>query len=278
MTQQNNANNNTGSTATEEKKSNFVNTRCGSYFSDESCLILGYSSDGYGRTFATVQFAPRFPETRGRAPRKGEKIYDYDNIIFVSINSSDLEDLLGMVKKMIANKEIGEVGIRTGGESNEKNLRLIRTSSLEGYKGEGPSDEFVLYVESNVGNAQFNAQFPFNCKELTYYKDLTVVKEGESDSIVEKTNTMLKVFVRWLGRMSEVLQTPFDYIPSRQAANYRNARERRQPMGNSNGRVVTRRGAPNQQQNGSGQAPAQQQETSYESGWGSTTDDEDLPF
>jgi DNA-binding Lrp family transcriptional regulator len=278
MTQQNNANNNTNSNATEEKKSNFVNTRCGSYFSDDSCLILGYSSDGYGRTFATVQFAPRFPETRGRAPRKGEKIYDYDNIIFVGINSSDLEDFLDMVKKMVVNKEIGEVGIRTGGEGNEKNLRLIRTSSLEGYKGEGPSNEFILYVESSVGNAQFNAQFPFSCKELTYYKDLTAVKEGEADSIVEKTNTMLKVFVRWLNRMAEVLQTPLDYIPIRQAVNYRNAREQRKPMGNSNGRVVTRRGAPNQQ-NGGGQAPAQQQaETSYEAGWGGTADDGDLPF
>lgn len=277
MTQQNNAATNANNT-TEEKKSNFVNTRCGSYFSDDSCLILGYSSDGYGRTFATVQFAPRFPETRGRAPRKGEKIYDYDNLIFVSIDSQNLEDFLDMVKKMVVNKEIGEVGIRTGSEGNEKNLRLIRTSSLEGYKGNGPSDEFVLYVETNVGEAQFNAQFPFNCKELTYYKDLTVVKEGESDSIVERTNTGIKVFVRWLNRMAEVLQTPLDYIPSRQAANYRNARERQHPMGNSNGRVVTRRGAPTGgaaqgQQNG-GQAPA----TSYEAGWGGQAEDGDLPF
>lgn len=278
MTTQNNANNNTNTAAAEEKKSNFVNTRCGSYFSDDSCLILGYSSDGYGRTFANVQFAPRFPETRGRAPRKGEKIYDYDNLIFVSINSSDLEDFLSMVVKMMANKEIGEVGIRTGGEGNEKNLRLIRTSSLEGYQGSEPSDDFVLYVETNVGEAQFNAQFPFNCKELTYYKDLKAMKEGESDAIVEKNNTMLKVFVRWLKRMAEVLQTPLDYIPSRQAANYQRARERQHPMGNSNGRVVSRRGDPT-----GGAAQGQQggqaaQAPSYEQGWGGQQEDGDLPF
>ena len=274
MTQQNN----TATNATEEKKSNFVNTRCGSYFSDDSCLILGYSSDGYGRTFATVQFAPRFPETRGRAPRKGEKIYDYDNLIFVSIDAQNLEDFLGMTKKMLSDPTIGEVGIRTGNEGNEKNLRLIRTSSLEGYKGDSPSDEFVLYVEANVGDAQFNAQFPFNCKELTYYKDLTAVKEGEADSITERTNTGIKVFARWLSRMAEILQTPLDYIPSRQAVNYRNARERQHTMGNSNGRVVTRRGAPTGNATASQQNAGQTQTTSYEEGWGGKTDDDDLPF
>jgi len=279
MTQQNTA---PANETNSEKKSNFVNTRCGSYFSNDSCLILGYSSDGYGRSFATVQFAPRFPETRNRAPRKGEKIYDYENLIFVPIDSQNIEDFLGMTKKMLVDNTIGEVSIRVGNEGNEKLLRLIRTSSLDGYKGEGPSDEFILYVEANVGDATFTSQFPFECKVLTYYKDITQVKEDDSTNgaINERTNTMMKVFVRWLSRMAEVLETPLDYIPARQAYNYSKARERH-PMGNTNGRVVSRRGAPTGNANGApaaNAAPQQAEATSYEGGWGGTDEDPDLPF
>lgn len=271
--------NNNSSAAAETKESRYVNTRCASFFSDDSCLILGYSSDGYGRNFATVQFAPRFPETRGRNPRKGEKIYDYENIIFVSIDALNLQKFAYMVKKLLADKNIGEVGIRTGSENNEKSLRLIRTSSLDGYKGDGPSDEFVLYVESTVDNATFTAQFPFNNEELVYYKDLTTKQEGDaegSDEISESFNAHLKAFVTWLFKSTEVVMMPLDYIPARQAANYRYARDHRAPMGNSNGRVISRRGAPTQ--GGAAQGNQQQQAPSYAEGWGGQADEGDLPF
>lgn len=267
---QNNNNNNNNNTT------KYTTVKSISMYSQSSAMILGYSSDGFGRSYGTITLAPRFEETKGKDPERGQKIYDYDNSIFVSLDAFNLKRLNMLLSSMLSGTAIGEVEVKTGTDTNGCSVRVIRDSSLEGYKGKEVSLDFTLYVEKTTGDNTVACEFNFTAEQMTALVDVVGKPTNATSDEIDLgiSNISMEVFADWVAVAAKAVLSPLDYISLKTkhlGGASSNGGSRPQQ---TSGRFISRRGTSNS-------AAANSDATAAESNtpWQETEEgDEDLPF
>ena len=189
------------------------------YNNETSALRLGLSSDGYGRKYASIRMAPVFKEMAGKVPTKGELVYDYDNMVFVSLNVEEMSQL----KYFISMLAVTEAGIES--EKKDKTLlsdfevtatktsklRLVRASSVDETgdgKGYGDPMDFMLFISRSD---DVTCCFKFKSQKASIFKDLQMPLKKGDDEIVLQTNFAFSVFCDWVTETYRQMVSAIDY-------------------------------------------------------------------
>ena len=123
----------------QRRQSTFTNSGWSSYDNTFSAMSFVMANDAM-----LLQFAPILPDMVGRTPKKGEKVYDYDNKVNVSLTAHAVQ--LQQAVDFLLDSDDSVKSVQVGGEF--EGASSITIFKPHGIKLNGQSyDNFVMRIE-----------------------------------------------------------------------------------------------------------------------------------
>lgn len=208
----------------QDKKKGLASVRCFSLYENSTgAMQLSWLGDGFGTKYAMISIAPVFQEMVGKRASKGDRVYDYDHRVFVTLGIEEVIMLISAVNKLsfderVIDRQLAEkklVGDISIGLHNGDDIRIVRGTSVDTNSTDFSSIMMCLSKRQPGSNEPVIANFFFKSMAQEVLTDPKVILgDGESDVIKYEINPSFLAFTKWLNAALDFMVGGPEYIRS----------------------------------------------------------------